>query len=174
MTNAAILRRLLGEGLTNEDVRRYDRIKEECYRESARGTIRLMPGVQELLDTLVAQGFRLAIGSSAPRENLDLTIEDCGLENTFSTIVSVGDIRRGKPDPEVFALGAQRLGERPADCVVFEDAVVGIQAARAAGMYAVGVGTTNPLEALLAAGADEAVADLVGYDVAGLTDRMTR
>jgi beta-phosphoglucomutase-like phosphatase (HAD superfamily) len=86
--------------------------------------------------------------------------------------VCSADIRKGKPDPEVFARGAERLGERPRDCVVFEDAIVGVQAAKAAGMYAVGVGTTNPLVALRAAGADEAVASLVDYDVAGLADRI--
>ena len=78
-----------------------------------------------------------------------LTVRSCGLDGRFAAIVGVEDIERGKPDPQVFLIGAERTGVPPAQAVVFEDAPVGIQAAKAAGMYAVGVGTTHPLEALL-------------------------
>lgn len=71
-----------------------------------------------------------------------------GFGRYFATIVAADDVTRGKPDPQVFLLGAERLGVRPARCVVFEDAFAGLEAARAGGMKAVGVATTHPAERL--------------------------
>ena len=131
-----------------------------------------MDGVREVLDALTARGVRLAIGSSGPRPNLELTVAECGLDGRFAAIASLEDITRGKPDPQVFLVAAAKAGVDPARSVVFEDAPVGIQAAKAAGMYAVGVTTTVPAVALLEAGADEVVANLVGYDVPRLLERL--
>ena len=172
MTNPDIFRRLLGDATAEADLRRYGDLKEGAYRSAAAGKIALMAGVRELLDALTAAGARLAIGSSGVRPNLDLTVAECGLAGRFAAIASLEDIRRGKPDPEVFLVAAARAGGTPARSVVFEDAPVGIQAAKSAGMLAVGVGTTHPLDSLRAAGADLAVADLVGFDVAGLLARL--
>lgn len=172
MTNPSIFRRLLGEAVTEAEMARLGRIKEQSYWDAARGRIALMAGVRELLDALTASGFRLAIGSSGVLPNLELTVSECGLEGRFAAIASLEDIRRGKPDPEVFLVAARKAGVHPSRCVVFEDAPVGILAAKAAGMRAVGVGTTHPLDALRAAGADEVVADLRGYDVAGLRSAL--
>jgi HAD superfamily hydrolase (TIGR01509 family) len=168
MTNAMILARLLGADVPAAELARYGDLKESCYREIAGGRIELMSGVARLLDGLTEAGAALAIGSSGPRANLELTVRSCGLDDRFATIVSVEDIRRGKPDPEVFLIAASRVGVEPARAVVFEDAPVGIQAAKAAGMRAVGVGTTHPLAALRDAGADEVVADLDAYPLAAL------
>jgi HAD superfamily hydrolase (TIGR01509 family) len=173
MTNPSILRRLLGEDLDEERIGRYGDLKEVCYRDLARGRIVLMDGVRELLDGLTAAGVLLAIGSSGPLANLELTVESCGLSGRFAAIASLEDITRGKPDPEVFLIAARKAGVDPRRAVVFEDAPVGIQAAKAAGMRAVGVGTTHPLDSLREAGADEVVADLRGYPVSSLIERLT-
>lgn len=172
MTNPSIFRRLLGDAITDEDIRRYSDMKEECYRDVSRGRICLMHGVREVLDALTAHGVRLAIGSSGVRPNLDLTVSECGLLGRFAAIASLEDITRGKPDPQVFLLAASRSGVDPSRSVVFEDAPVGIQAAKAAGMYAVGVMTTVSADALRQAGADEVVPSLVGYDVSALLGRL--
>jgi HAD superfamily hydrolase (TIGR01509 family) len=132
-----------------------------------------MEGVRELLDALRAAGCRLAIGSSGVRPNLELTVRECGLEGYFAAIASLEDITRGKPDPEVFLVAARKAGVPPGRSVVFEDAPVGIQAAKAAGMRAVGVTTTHPAGALHAAGADEVVGSLAGFDVPGLLRRLS-
>jgi beta-phosphoglucomutase len=168
MTNPSIFRKLLGEDVSGEDMALYGAIKETCYRDAARGRIALMNGVRELLDGLTGSGVRLAIGSSGVLPNLELTIAECGLEGRFAAIASLEDIRHGKPDPEVFLVAARKSGVDPSRAVVFEDAPVGIQAAKAAGMRAVGVGTTHPLQALRDAGADEVVADLVDYPISRL------
>jgi HAD superfamily hydrolase (TIGR01509 family) len=172
MSNPSILRRLKGEAITEKEIRQYSELKEACYREVARGKIRLMEGVRELLDALTDRGVRLAIGSSGPRLNLELTVVECGLDGRFATIASLEDITRGKPDPQIFLVAASRSGAEPAGSVVFEDAPVGIQAAKAAGMYAVGLTTTHPAAALAEAGADEVVETLSGYDVDRLVARL--
>lgn len=172
MTNFSIFRRLLGETLTDAEISRLSDRKEECYRDVARGRIHLMDGVREVLDALTARGVRLAIGSSGVRANLELTVHECGLDARFAAIASLEDITRGKPDPQVFLVAAAKAGVDPSRSVVFEDAPVGIQAAKAAGMYAVGLTTTRPAIDLVTAGADEVVANLVGYDVPRLLERL--
>lgn len=172
MTNPSIFRKLLGDALVEEDVWSYGDLKELCYRELAREQIDLIDGVPALLDDLAAAGVVLAIGSSAPRANLDLTVESCGLANRFTAIASLEDIDRGKPDPQVFLVAAERAGVAPKRTVVFEDAGVGIQAAKAAGMYAVGITTTNPSQILWDAGADEVVEHFRELDVARLLRRL--
>ena len=147
-------------------MRSYSDLKEDRYRNAATGNITLMNGVRDLLDGLIAHGVRLAIGSSGVLPNLQLTVRECGLEGQFAAIASVEDITKGKPDPQVFLVAARKCGIDPARAMVFEDAPVGIQAAKAAGMYAVGLTTSHPAQAMWNAGADEVVEDLRGYDVA--------
>lgn len=172
MTNPTIFRKLLGETINEAEIGRYSDLKEVCYRDAARGRIVLMEGVRDLLDRLTNAGFLLAIGSSGVRPNLDLTVESCGLGGRFAAIASLEDIRRGKPDPEIFLVAAAKAGVAPSRAVVFEDATFGIQAAKSAGMRAVGVTTTHPARALWDAGADEVVETLAGYDVEALLGRL--
>jgi HAD superfamily hydrolase (TIGR01509 family) len=172
MTNPSIFRKMLGDSIDEHEIARYSELKEVCYRDVARGRIRLMEGVREVLDALWAGGVKLAIGSSGVRANLELTVHECGLDGRFAAIASLEDISRGKPDPQVFLVAAAKAGARPVRSVVFEDAPVGIQAAKAAGMLAVGLTTTHPAAALAEAGADQVVDNLVGYDVGRLIDRL--
>jgi HAD superfamily hydrolase (TIGR01509 family) len=150
----------------------YSALKEVCYRDVARGHISLMNGVRETLDALTAARFKLAIGSSGVRANLELTVHECGLDGRFAAIASLEDITHGKPDPEIFLVAAEKSGVAPSRSVVFEDAPVGIQAARAAGMHAVGLTTSHPASVLWESGAHEVVESLVSYDVAALVDRL--
>ena len=170
LTNYTIFERLFGRTLPKDEAQALGEIKEICYRDLARGRIELMSGVQDLLATLESQEFHLAIGSSGSRPNLFLTIESCGLEGRFKSIVGLEDISNGKPDPEVFLKAAERAGISPRRCVVFEDAIFGIEAAKAAGMYAVGVGTTTPLPIQTEAGADHVVETLKDYPVSRLAE----
>ena len=170
LTNFTIFERLFGRTLPRDEAVALGELKEVCYRDLARGRIELMAGVHDLLNRLTSHDFHLAIGSSGTLPNLYLTVEECGLEGRFKSIVGLEDVRQGKPDPEVFLKAAERSGVDPRQCVVFEDAVFGIQAAKAAGMHAVGVGTTNPLHLLTEAGADEVVQTLEDYPVARLAE----
>ena len=157
MTNPSILRLLAGAAMSDDEIACHSAHKEECYREIAVGKIALMAGVREVLDALTDSGVRLAIGSSGVRANLELTVHECGLDGRFAAIAALEDITRGKPDPQVFLVASARSGVDPGRSIVFEDAPVGIQAAKAAGMYAVGLTTSHPEQALWDAGADEVV-----------------
>lgn len=140
--------------------------KEEVYRALVREKgIRPLPGVRELLAALRARDIPCAIGSSTERANLDLPLELMALADFFRVIVSGEEVVPGKPDPSVFLLAAERLGFAPAECVVIEDALVGLEAARQAGMPVVAVATTNPLGALGAA-------NLAVPSLAGITPEL--
>ncbi len=99
-----------------------------------------MPGLTRLLATLSEHNLRLALASSAKRQKIDVILTKLGLEDVFEVVVSGEDeIKHGKPAPDIFLEAARKLGKEPSECIVFEDAKNGIEAARAAGMFAVGV-----------------------------------
>ena len=136
--------------------------KEDLYKAEARRGVDLLPGVRPLMDALHREGFAQAVGTSAPRGNLDLILELTGIGRYLGAGVAEQDTKRGKPHPEVFLNAANKLGVEPARCVVFEDAIAGVQAAKAGGMKAVGVTFVghHPAEALRDAGADVIVRSL--------------
>jgi beta-phosphoglucomutase len=143
-TSREILRQKLGDEASDPRIRALDERKEMLYRGLFRENSSVMPGAIDLLDALAADGFALGVGSSGPAANVDVAIELIGRRSLFTAIVSGADVIRGKPDPQVFLLGAQRLGIPPALCAVVEDAAAGVQAANRAGMVSIGlVGTTT-------------------------------
>jgi beta-phosphoglucomutase family hydrolase len=145
MKNEVIIPELLGWTDDPGEVRRISLRKEALYREIVRELgIAALPGVEPWLWTLRDAGVPCVIGSSTHRENITTTLDVLGLRDFFSAIVTSEDVKRGKPDPEVFLTAADRIGVRPEHGVVFEDALVGIAAARAAGMRVVAVTTTHP------------------------------
>jgi beta-phosphoglucomutase len=139
-----ILRRTLGDELTDDRANELDRRKEAIYRDILREAFPAMDGAAELLESLAADGFRLAIGSSGPPENVALLLEQLPGAEHFAATVTGADVTRGKPDPQVFLIAAERLGVPPASCAVVEDALHGITAAKRAGMVAIAL--TGTLE----------------------------
>jgi beta-phosphoglucomutase len=160
LRNPDILRIAWGITGPDEDVARWGDRKEWLFREQARELLPL-PGAAELVRALHAEGWKQAIGSSAPHANIDLLLDVLGIADCFDTIVSGEDIRHGKPDPEIFATGMQRVGVPPARSVVVEDAVAGVQGGKASGAFTIGVTTTRTRAELLAAGADLVLDTLV-------------
>jgi beta-phosphoglucomutase len=160
--NAEIIPRLFGAHYSDEAIAALGDRKEDLYRAEARKGVELLPGVRDLLKALHEAGCRQAIGSSAPRANVEMILNLTQTRPFLEVIVAMEDTRRGKPDPEVFLLGARRLGVPPGKCVVFEDAPVGVQAAKAGGMHAVGVTFTghHSEASLRRAGADLVVPSL--------------
>ena len=149
MKNEKIIPELLGWAHEAEAVGKIARRKEAIYRELIKKNgIDALPGVHDLLEQLRAAYIPCAIGSSSARENISCIIEVLGVAKYFNTIVCGEDVHHGKPDPEVFQIAGSRLGMTPDKCVVFEDAHVGLEAARRAGMKVVGVATTHPAETL--------------------------
>jgi HAD superfamily hydrolase (TIGR01509 family) len=126
-------------------IRRISLRKEALYREVvAEWGLEPLPGVRVWLERLRDAGVPCAIGSSTHRANIDLSLGLIGLAEFFSGIVTAEDVSVGKPDPEVFVKAARSIDRAPERCVVFEDAFVGIEAARAGGMKVIGVATTHP------------------------------
>lgn len=149
MKNQRIIPEVLSWTEDPDEIETYSLRKEYLYREIIRDEgIRPLPGVNELLRMLDAQGVPCAVASSTHRENVEAVFDVIELRGYFGAIVTGEDVSHGKPDPEVFLKSAESIGRRAADCVVFEDAHVGIEAGLAAGARVVAVATTNPLEAL--------------------------
>jgi beta-phosphoglucomutase family hydrolase len=142
MQNAAILP-MLWPGISREEIERLSDWKEQRYRDLIQEHLELAEGAKILLDDLKRHGFRLAIGSSAPPENLDVFWKRLALADYFDARVTKEEITESKPAPQTFLRAAEKLGLEPACCAVVEDAVQGVQAARAAGMPVVAVTTTR-------------------------------
>jgi beta-phosphoglucomutase len=161
MTNPDAIRQLFGESRP-EETRKLALFKEEAFRSLLVGRVTALPGAAELVRALDAAGHPQAVASSAPRENIDFILEALGLAACFDAVASADDVRRGKPNPEIFTLAARRLGVPPLDCVVLEDAVVGVRAAIRAGMRVYAVTTTRARDEL--AHADRVVDSLEELD----------
>jgi beta-phosphoglucomutase family hydrolase len=138
--NDSILRQWLGAQITPELMQRVGDAKEALYRQHVRQQgIEPLPGVSQWVSRLHQQGWRQAIASAAPRKNVKTILEALHTADCFEAIVSAEDVHRGKPDPEVFLVAAAKLDVPPSHCIVVEDALHGIEAARAAGMKSIGV-----------------------------------
>jgi len=131
-----------------DTIHNLDDRKESLYRDLIRGRVPAMPGAVALVTSCRDAGFKVAVGSSGPSENVRLVCDEMGLGGRFHAIVTGDDITHGKPHPEVFLTAAGRLGLEPQRCVVIEDAPVGLEAARRAGMQCVGLMGSYPREAL--------------------------
>jgi beta-phosphoglucomutase len=138
--NDSILRNWLGTKATPDAIQRIGDAKEALYRQHVREQgIQPLPGVSEWLQRLHQQGWRQAIASAAPCKNVETILEALHSADCFEAMVSAEDVHRGKPDPEVFLVAAQKLGVPPKQCIVVEDALHGVEAAQAAGMKCIGV-----------------------------------
>lgn len=152
MKNDQIISQVLGWTEDPAEIERLSRHKEVLYRNilQAEG-IEPLPGVRTWLGTLRRANIPCAVASSTEAENIRVVLRLLALEDCFQAIISADDVSRGKPDPQVFLLAADKLGFPPERCIVFEDAVVGIEAAHAAGMRVVALSTTAPATSLQAA-----------------------
>jgi beta-phosphoglucomutase family hydrolase len=152
MQNAQIIPMLVRRELVPGELEDMSDWKEQRYRDIVSEKLSLSQGAEKLLAELKEKGFRLAIGSSAPKVNLDLIFRCLKLDNYINACVTKEDVKNGKPSPETFLKAAQKLSLLPRHCVVVEDAVHGIEAARAAGMPVIALTTTRDREDL--SGAD--------------------
>lgn len=150
-TSREMIQELWPREMDDTELAAFDERKEGLYRDIVRREFPAADGARELVRALRDAGFRLAVGSSGPPANIDLVLDALDARDEFDAIVSGRDVTRGKPDPQVFLIAAERIGVRPARCAVIEDAAVGLEAASAAGMIAIGyVGTGRTAEELAA------------------------
>lgn len=137
--------------------------KEALYRELATGQIKPVNGLVHYLEWLRVAGKRIALVTSADALNTKFVLGALGLEDTFSVRVLGGDVERGKPDPQPFALGAVRIGVAPERCLSHEDSIAGVQSARAAGTLVCGVQSWLSANELEQAGATFTTSDYAAW-----------
>ncbi|MBN8533620.1 MAG: HAD family phosphatase [Rhizobiales bacterium] len=140
---------ILGElfpGKTLDELRALDEIKEQLYRELCRPHLAPVAGLLDLLDRADDAGIPMAVGTAAPNGNVDFTLDGLGIRHRFHNVASPSQGFRGKPQPDLFLAAAERMGVAPEHCIVFEDAPLGIEAARRAGMRAVALLTSARAE----------------------------
>jgi len=143
MQNYMIIPMLLGRDALSNEFDRLSDWKEQRYREIIVEKLAPSDGAKSLLIDLKSEGFLLAVGSSAPRANLELVLERTDMRDYFDAYVTGQDVTNGKPAPDTFLKAAEKLSLGAASCVVVEDAVQGIEAGKAAGMPVVAVTTTR-------------------------------
>ena len=115
----------------------------QFYGEIVKGKLHPLPGVHDFIDRARSKGLKLAVASAADRVKVDINLAEIGLsEDSFDAVITGSDVTHKKPDPEIFLAAAARMGVEPADCLVCEDAVNGVLAARAAGMRSLGITTS--------------------------------
>jgi len=166
--NEYFISKILGWSSDPQEVLRLIEKKEKIFQERL-ALVALQPisGTFSFIEQLVQKGIPCAIASSSVRKNIDVVFAPYpSLQQFFSAFVTGEDVLHGKPDPEVFVLAAKKLDLPPHSCVVFEDAFVGIEAAKNAGMKVVGLATTFSEELLLGAHPDLVVQSLgvVSYE----------
>lgn len=163
-----IIRNTIGGTISPSEVDAIAGEKDEDFRRRIGQNVKPLPGAIELIRSLKEQGTKMAIASSAPMENIQLVTRGLGINSYFQVIVWGREVTEGKPSPQGFLLAAKKLEVDPKNCVVIEDAVAGVTAAKRAGMKCMAVTNTHPkislTEADLVVDTLEAVSvnDLVG------------
>jgi beta-phosphoglucomutase family hydrolase len=117
--------------------------KEVLYQEAFRPHLALIAGLPEFLRDAAAKGIPMAIGSAANRFNISYVLDNLQLHHYFKAVIGAEEVATSKPDPEVFLKCAAALNVAPADCIVFEDAPKGVEAAQNAGMEAIALTTMH-------------------------------
>jgi beta-phosphoglucomutase len=133
--------------------------KNAAMMHLIRGNLKTIPGSIELIRLLSGSGLKLALATSSHREKMEMEVSELDIKGLFPVVVTGEDVSRGKPDPEIFLLAAKRLGVPPAECAVIEDSSFGVQAAKSAGMSAIGFESPN------SPGQDLSAADVIVKDL---------
>jgi beta-phosphoglucomutase len=134
------VRRNLGEHLSDAEVAALGFQKEQMYRDLYAPHLKAFDGFEEYVKKAKKEGIKIALVTAANHHNVDFTLDGLQIRHYFDTIVSGDDVKNGKPDPEGFLIAAERMGEAPENCIVFEDSIHGVRAADAAKMRTVVIG----------------------------------
>src|SRR5471032_885722 len=142
-----IMRSYIGDHLSKEESAALNAEKEALYRELYAPHLATVAGFEQFIAKAKSLGVKLAVATAAPNENIAFTLDGLDLRKQFDAIAGAADVARGKPNPDVFLLAAERAGSLPANSIVLEEAPLGVEAARRAGMRAVVLTTTLPASA---------------------------
>ena len=137
------------ENATEEKLLELGLRKETIYRELFLPERRAIDGAIEFLTEAQNLGIKMAVATAAPTANMEFVLDGLDLRRFFTAITTAADVSNGKPNPEVFLVSAEKLGVEPKNCLVFEDAINGFEAAARAGMKSIGIATVNSIEDIL-------------------------
>jgi beta-phosphoglucomutase family hydrolase len=165
-----IIRKYLGTQFSDEEVAAMNREKEEIYREMYEPHRKEVEGFSRFIEQAKARGIMLAVATAGPPGNIAFVLDGLHLRQHFQAVVGAADVQRGKPHPDVFLKAAEMVNVAPADCIVFEDAPLGVEAARNAGMPAVVLSTT--LDAAAFAKYDNVIATAADFTELSVDDLL--
>jgi beta-phosphoglucomutase family hydrolase len=146
--NDTIIKDALGENTSPEELTAINIAKQANFRHRAIGHIQPLPGAVELIKSLHKHDIKQAIASSATPENIEVITQTLGIKTCFGAIAFGNEVPEGKPSPQIYLLAAKKIGVKPANCIVFEDAIAGVAGAKSAGMKCIAVTNTHPEEKL--------------------------
>lgn len=161
-TNKDVIEYIYQRKMEDAEAMVYALEKEAIYRELYKTDITPVPGLLPFLKRLKDRNIPMAIATSGIQINIDFMFDNIPMRQYFDVVVNSSHIKKGKPDPEIYLKTAEILGVSTGNCLVFEDAVVGINSAKAAGMKVIGVLTTHSAEEL--SGADALIKDYTGLE----------
>lgn len=147
-TNKEWITNLFNRTLSPAELQHFGEEKESLFRDLYKNDIKPLSGLKEFLDQLNTHEITRAIGTSAPRSNVNFVLSKTGLEKYFTHILDESDVTHGKPNPEIYQKVAAKIGFPPSQCIVFEDSLSGVEAAQRAGCRVVGVATTHSFSEL--------------------------
>lgn len=162
MNNRLIMANVYGREMDDGFIQKVSNRKEEIFRQDIKGKAQTLPGVLDWLESFKDMGLKQAVASSAPQANIDALLTELKIRDFFAA-EAAGSNLRGKPDPAVFLLAAEKLGVDPLNCLVIEDSIAGVEAAKRAGCVCLAVLTTNKAEEL--SRADMIVEDLSEFSL---------
>ena len=146
--NDTIIRNTVGKEVSQNEIDIIANEKEKYFRQRVRQNLKPLPGVIKLISSLRERGVKMALVSSAPMENIQLITKGLGIAECFQAIVYGKEVSEGKPSPQGFLLAAWKLGVNPENCIVIEDAIAGVTAAKRAGMRCIAITNTHPKTSL--------------------------
>ena len=150
-TNREIIPGVFGS-MSNERLSELALRKEELYREAYLPHRKPVNGLIEFLNASRSRGIKMAVSTAASPANMEFILDGLDLRKYFGAITTAADVKRGKPDPEIFLISAANLGVEPKNSLVFEDAFFGFEAAKRAGMRSIGLTTVNSAEDIMRTG----------------------
>ncbi len=149
--------------------------KESLYRDAFRPVMKPIGGVVDFIESSRGLGIRMAVATAAPNANMEFILDGLDLRKYFQAITTAADVAKGKPDPGMFLVSAEKLGLEPAKCLVFEDALGGFEAAHRAGMRSIGIATVNSIDEILRQpSVDAAFDDFTGIEPSEVIERYLK
>jgi HAD superfamily hydrolase (TIGR01509 family) len=158
-----MIRHFFGRNLPDEKVKELGQEREETYRSSYQGKVKAIEGLESLLNKMSEVNVKASLATMSDTPSIDLVIDELNIRNFFHSITGGLEIRKGKPDPEIYELAVKKLGLKNTDCLVIEDSLGGIISARRAGIEVIGITTSHKKKELFEHGCISTISNF--YDL---------